>query len=156
VPSLELSVEASALELVTGGRAVAALVTSRLAAVRRRALVTVPYVHPHVAGVAVLLGALAAVARRGADARLLLGAVPEPADLSTLRRLGIAVRVMDPVRSTTGHAKGAVLDGTVVAGSANWSGAGLGVNLEAALAVDHPDAAGYYAAAYERDWAAAE
>jgi phosphatidylserine/phosphatidylglycerophosphate/cardiolipin synthase-like enzyme len=42
----------------------------------------------------------------------------------------------------------------VVAGSSNWSGAGLGANLEAALAVDHPAAAGYYAAAFDRDWAA--
>jgi phosphatidylserine/phosphatidylglycerophosphate/cardiolipin synthase-like enzyme len=57
-------------------------------------------------------------------------------------------------RSTPGHATGAVVDGVVVAGSANWSGAGLGANLEAALAVDHPAAAGYYAAAFDRDWAA--
>jgi phosphatidylserine/phosphatidylglycerophosphate/cardiolipin synthase-like enzyme len=154
VPALELEVDASAVELVTGGRAVASLLASRLAAVRHRALVTVPYVHAHVAAVAALLGALAAVARRGADARLLLGAVPEPEDLPALRRLGIAVRVMDPARSTTGHAKGAVLDGVVVAGSANWSRAGLGDNLEAALAVDHPDAAAYYASAFDRDWSA--
>jgi phosphatidylserine/phosphatidylglycerophosphate/cardiolipin synthase-like enzyme len=127
---------------------------ARLREVRRRALVTVPYVHPHVPAVATLLGGLAAAAGRGCDARLLLGALPEPADLAALTRLGLAVRVMDPARSTTGHAKGAVLDGAVIAGSANWSGAGLGANLEAALAVDAPAAAGYYAAAFDRDWAA--
>ena len=152
VPALELEVDLRALELVTGGRAVAGLLAARLAGARRRALVTVPYVHPHVPAVAALLGALAAAAGRGVDARLLLGAVPEPADLAALAGLGLAVRVMDPARSTTGHAKGAVLDGAVIAGSANWSGAGLGANLEAALAVDDPGAADYYAAAFDRDW----
>jgi phosphatidylserine/phosphatidylglycerophosphate/cardiolipin synthase-like enzyme len=156
VPALELAVDEAALELVTGGAAVAALLGRRLATVHGRALCTVPYVHPHVRTVAGLLDGLAAAARRGADARLLLGAVPEPADLGAVRSHGFEVRVMDPSRSTTGHAKGAVLDGAVVAGSANWSGAGLGANLEAALAVDHPAAAGYYAAAFERDWTASE
>ena len=154
VPALELEVDPGTLELVTGGRAVAGVLEARLREVRRRALVTVPYVHPHVPAVATLLGGLAAAAGRGCDARLLLGALPEPADLAALTRLGLAVRVMDPARSTTGHAKGAVLDGAVIAGSANWSGAGLGANLEVALAVDAPAAAGYYAAAFDRDWAA--
>ena len=79
-----------------------------------RALVTVPYVHPHVIAVAGLLRALAAAAGRGADARLLLGGVPDPADLAAVRGLGLAARVMDPARSTTGHAKGAVLDGAAI------------------------------------------
>jgi phosphatidylserine/phosphatidylglycerophosphate/cardiolipin synthase-like enzyme len=154
LPALELAVAEAALELAVGGTAVAALLVRHLAAAGGRALCTVPYAHPHVRAVATLLDALAGAAARGADARLLLGAVPEPADLAGLRSRGLEVRVMDPARSTTGHAKGAVVDGVVVAGSANWSGAGLGANLEAALAVDHPAAAGYYAAAFDRDWAA--
>ena len=154
VAALEVDVDPGALELVTGGRAVAALLAARLGGVRHRALVTVPYVHPHVIAVAGLLRALAAAAGRGADVRLLLGGVPDPADLAAVRGLGLAARVMDPARSTTGHAKGAVLDGAAIAGSANWSGAGLGANLEAALAADDPAAAGYFAAAFERDWAA--
>ncbi len=155
VAALELAVSETALELATGGAEVAALLGRHLAGADGRALCTVPYVHPHARAVAGLLDALAAAAGRGADARLLLGAVPEPADLAGLRARGIEVRVMDPSRSTTGHAKGAVIDGVVVAGSANWSAAGLGASLEAALAVDHPAAAGYYAAAFDRDWAAA-
>ncbi|TMD99516.1 MAG: hypothetical protein E6I76_02155 [Chloroflexi bacterium] len=154
VAALEVDVDPGALELVTGGRVVAALLAARLGGVRHRALVTVPYVHPHVIAVAGLLRALAAAAGRGADVRLLLGGVPDPADLAAVRGLGLAARVMDPARSTTGHAKGAVLDGAAIAGSANWSGAGLGANLEAALAADDPAAAGYFAAAFERDWAA--
>jgi hypothetical protein len=154
VAPLELAIAETALELATGGAAVAALLGRHLAGVGDRALCTVPYAHPHVRAVAGLLDALATAAGRGADVRLLLGAVPEPTDLAGLRARGIEVRVMDPSRSTTGHAKGAVVDGVVVAGSANWSAAGLGANLEAALAVDHPAAAGYYAAAFERDWAA--
>jgi phosphatidylserine/phosphatidylglycerophosphate/cardiolipin synthase-like enzyme len=60
---------------------------------------------------------------------------------------------MDPARSTTGHAKGMVIDQAVVVTSANWSGAGLGGNREVALEIDAPPAAGYFAAALERDWA---
>ena len=148
-PALEVGVDAAAIELVTGGAAVASLLEARLARARRRALCTVPYVHPRVRGVARLLDALDAAAARGADARLLLGGVPDPADLAALRGRRTEVRVMDPARSTTGHAKGAVVDGVAIAGSANWSGAGLGANLEAALAADHPDAAAYSASAFD-------
>jgi phosphatidylserine/phosphatidylglycerophosphate/cardiolipin synthase-like enzyme len=45
-----------------------------------------------------------------------------------------------------------VADGSVIVSSANWSDAGLGANWEAALHVDHPGAAAYYAAAWRRDW----
>jgi cardiolipin synthase A/B len=150
---LSLEVAGPALELVTGGAAVAALLGRRLAGARRRALCTVPYVHVAVPAVRELLDALAAAAGQGADARLLLGAVPAVEELAALRARGLPVRVMDPARSTTGHAKGAVADAAAVVGSANWSRAGLGVNLEAALAVDVPAAGDYYAAAFERDWA---
>jgi cardiolipin synthase A/B len=153
VAPLDLAVEERALDLVTGGAGVAALLGGRLGAARHRALCTVPYVHAGVPAVAALLDALAAASERGADARLLLGSVPAPGELAGLRARGLAVRVMDPARSTTGHAKGAVVDAAAVVGSANWSRAGLGANLEAAIAVDHAAAADYYAAAFERDWA---
>jgi phosphatidylserine/phosphatidylglycerophosphate/cardiolipin synthase-like enzyme len=45
-----------------------------------------------------------------------------------------------------------VADGSVLVSSANWSEAGLGGNWEAALYIDHPGAAAYYAAAWRRDW----
>ena len=154
VPLLELEVAEGALELATGGAAVASLLGRLLGGARRRALCTIPYAHPHVAAVAALLDRLRAAAGRGADARLLLGSPPEPDDLASLRARGLEVRVMDPSRSTTGHAKGLVADSTAVAGSANWSHAGLGPNLEAALAATDPAAADYFAAAFDRDWAA--
>jgi phosphatidylserine/phosphatidylglycerophosphate/cardiolipin synthase-like enzyme len=59
---------------------------------------------------------------------------------------------MDPARSTSGHAKGAVVDGSALVSSANWSSAGLGANWEAALHIEHPGAAAYYAGAWRRDW----
>jgi phosphatidylserine/phosphatidylglycerophosphate/cardiolipin synthase-like enzyme len=152
VPPLTLEVPAQALHLATGGAEVAALVGARLSAARTRALVTVPYVHTHVPAVCTLLDALAAARARGADVRLLLGTQPDPRDAEALRHSSIPTRVMDPARCTTGHAKGLVADGAAVVGSANWSGAGLGGNREAALVLDDPRAAGYYAAALERDW----
>jgi phosphatidylserine/phosphatidylglycerophosphate/cardiolipin synthase-like enzyme len=45
-----------------------------------------------------------------------------------------------------------VADGSVLVSSANWSAAGLGGNWEAALRIEHPGAAAYYAAAWRRDW----
>jgi phosphatidylserine/phosphatidylglycerophosphate/cardiolipin synthase-like enzyme len=59
---------------------------------------------------------------------------------------------MDPTRSTTGHAKGAVVDSTVLLGSANWSAAGMRSAWEAALVLDEPAAADYYGEALLRDW----
>ncbi len=67
--------------------------------------------------------------------------------------LPFAVRSMDPAGSTSGHAKGAIVDGCALVSSANWSSAGLGGNWEAALHIEHPGAAEYYAAAWHRDWA---
>jgi phosphatidylserine/phosphatidylglycerophosphate/cardiolipin synthase-like enzyme len=152
VAPLSLDIAGGALHLATGGAEVAALLCARLEAARARALVTVPYVHTRVAAVCVLLEALGAARARGADVRLLLGTHPDPLDAEALRHSSIPARVMDPARCTTGHAKGLVADGGAVVGSANWSGAGLGGNHEAALVIDDPRAADYYAAALERDW----
>jgi len=154
VAPLEIEVGEPAVELVTGGAAVATALGVRLGGARRRALCTVPYVHAGVPEVGRLLDGLGHAAARGADTRLLLGAVPDAEDLARLRARGLVVRVMDPARCTTGHAKGAVVDGAVALGSANWSRAGLGANLEAAVVVEDGDAADYYAAAFQRDWAA--
>jgi len=155
VPPLHLDVPARALHLAAGGEEVAALLAERIAAARRRVLVTVPYVHSGVPAVRALLDALVAAARRGATVRVLLGTPPEPAAAEAVRAIPlISVRVMDPARSTTGHAKGLVADGVAVAGSANWSGAGLGGNREAALSLDDARAAGWFAAALSRDWEA--
>jgi len=156
VPPLQLSVATGRLHLVTGGTAVAAALRRRLRDAARRLLVTVPYVHP-VASVSPLIDDLAAATRRGLDVRLLLGDRLAAGGVATAGLLAreLSVRVMDETRSTVGHAKGLVADDAVVAGSANWSSAGLGANHEAALVVDDGDAAAYYAAAFDRDWATA-
>ena len=67
----------------------------------------------------------------------------------------MGMAVMDPLRCTTGHAKGVVVDDVAVVSSANWSGAGLGGNREAALVLRSGAAAEYFAAAFEHDWATA-
>lgn len=155
VASLTLTVPAARLRLVLGGESVCALLAERLAAARRRALVTVPYVHTRVAPVHALLDQLCRARARGADVRLLLGAPPEPRDAAALAATPLSVRVMDPRRSTTGHAKGLVADAAAVVSSANWSGLGLGANRESALLLDHARAADWFAAALDRDWAVA-
>lgn len=138
--------------LVIGGHSVGAAVRSMILASRRRILVTVPYAHAHAPRVADLLDLMASASARGVSCALLLGEVPDPGDAALLHALPFEVRRMDPRRSTTGHAKGAVADFSVLVSSANWSSAGLGGNWEAALRIDHPGAAAYYAAAWHRDW----
>jgi phosphatidylserine/phosphatidylglycerophosphate/cardiolipin synthase-like enzyme len=138
--------------LVIGGRAVGAATRSMLAGSRRHVLVTVPYAHAHTPRVADLLDLMASASTRGLSCALLLGEVPNPDDAALLRALPFEVRRMDPAGSTTGHAKGIVADGSVLVSSANWSSPGLGGNWEAALRIDHPGAAAYYAAAWRRDW----
>lgn len=155
LPPLEVDAASRALRLLPGGAAIRAELAARFAAASTRALVTVPYVHTGTAAAADLLAALQAASGRGAEVRLLLGTVPAPDAAAALAATGLAIRVMDPRWSTTGHAKGAVVDGAVVAGSANWSAAGLGGNLEAAIVADAPAAADYYAAAIAADWATA-
>ncbi|TMC50268.1 MAG: hypothetical protein E6J14_05295 [Chloroflexi bacterium] len=151
VGPLRADIDDNRLRLVAGGTAVADLLLDRVAAARGRVLVTVPYVHPGAPAVVPLLAALEQAAGRGIDTRLLLGRAPG-ADVAAVGRLRLDIRVMDPARCTTGHAKGAVIDETVLVASANWSGGGLGGNREVALEVDAPLVADYFAAALERDW----
>ncbi len=158
-PILEIELAPRRLRLASGGAGVRALEEELLVGTRHRALVTVPYVDVAAPAVAALIGALTAHARRGSDVRLLLGRPPlSKSDLVMLRHIDVPIRVMDSEQVatiTTGHAKGIVCDESAVVGSANWSETGLSSNDEAAIAISHPDAAGYYAAAFERDWAPA-
>jgi phosphatidylserine/phosphatidylglycerophosphate/cardiolipin synthase-like enzyme len=140
------------LHLVIGGHAVGSTLRSMVTASRRRVLVTVPYAHAHAPPVADLLDRMARASARGVTCALLLGEVPDRGDAAMLQALPFEVRRMDPGRSTTGHAKGAVADRSVLVSSANWSSPGLGGNWEVALQIDHPGAAAYYAAAWRRDW----
>src|SRR5581483_1060591 len=147
VPPLELDIPGRAVHLAIGGEAVAAMLAERIAAARRRVLAIVPYAHARVSSVSALLDALDAARDRGADVRLLLGTPPDPHDGAALRLRRFATRVMDPARCTTGHAKGLVTDAAAMAGSANWSGAGLGGNREATMLLDDARAADWFAAA---------
>ncbi len=140
------------LALVIGGAAVGEALGDLVSAARRRVLVTVPYAHPRALPVREVLDLIAEASSRRVACALLLGAIPDPKEVDLLAALPFPVRRMDPARSTSGHAKGLVADGAVLVSSANWSQAGLGGNWEAALWIDHPGAAAYYAAAWRRDW----
>ncbi len=140
------------LGLVIGGVAVGEALGAMVTAARRRVMVTVPYAHPGAPPVRDLLDRIVAASVRGVACALLLGGVPDPKDAAELTDLPFPVRRMDPTRSTSGHAKGMVADGSVLVSSANWSASGLGGNWEAALRIEHAGAAAYYAAAWRRDW----
>ncbi len=155
VPPASLCTPSRRIALVIGGAAVAATLTDMASAARRRILVTVPYVRPGAPPVRDLLERMAMATSHGLDCAVLLGGIPDADVAARLSSLPFAVRRMDPSRSTSGHAKGLVADGAVLVSSANWSAAGLGGNWEAALRIDHPSAAAYYAAAWRRDWATA-
>ncbi|HEY6469874.1 MAG TPA: phospholipase D-like domain-containing protein [Candidatus Dormibacteraeota bacterium] len=148
-------VAARRLRLITGGSAVASTLHVLIASAQTRVLVTVPYVFLAELSVRCLIDLMAGVSHHGVDCALLLGAIPRADDSRLLVALPFEVRRMDPARSTTGHAKGAIVDGSALISSANWSSAGLGRNWEAALHIEHPGAAAYYAAAWHRDWEAA-
>jgi phosphatidylserine/phosphatidylglycerophosphate/cardiolipin synthase-like enzyme len=152
---LRVQVPEGRVTLLVGGAAIATSLAERLATARRRALVTAPYVGATDASTRSLLALLAAARRRGVDARLLLGAPPSLPEADALAGYELPVAVMDPVRCTRGHAKGAVLDDTVLVGSANWSASGLGGNHEAALLVAEERAAAYYAGSLLADWSLA-
>lgn len=154
VPPLRLEIAPRRLRGTFGGAPIRSLLEELIAGCRRRALVTVPYVHTAAPRVHALLDGLVAWHGR-ADVRILLGLPPSDADAGRLATLGPPVRVMDPERATTGHAKGMIVDSRVVVMSSNLSEAGLGPNREAAMLLDVPAAADYYAAAFERDWESA-
>jgi phosphatidylserine/phosphatidylglycerophosphate/cardiolipin synthase-like enzyme len=156
-PSIQVApkhfcVSARRLGLIVGGAAVADALALAIAGARRRILVTVPYARPSAAPVRSLVDLMTRASNRGVACALLLGGIPAPNDAEVLAALPFPVRRMDPARSTSGHAKGLVADGTALISSANWSETGLGGNWEAALRVDHAGAAAYYAAAWRRDW----
>jgi cardiolipin synthase len=152
VPPSVLHTTSCRVGLVVGGAAVREALAAMANAVRRRLLVTVPYVRPESAPVSDLIERMTRASSRGVACALLLGGAPDPSDVEHLASLPFAVRRMDPSRSTSGHAKGLVADGAVLISSANWSAMGLGGNWEVALRVDHAGAAAYYAAAWRRDW----
>jgi phosphatidylserine/phosphatidylglycerophosphate/cardiolipin synthase-like enzyme len=155
VAPLRLSLAEHRIALLAGEGRIGAALLAAIGSARRRVEVTVPYVHPGGGRVAALIDALAAAAGRGCAVRLLLGADPAAARGATAAELaagGVEARVMDPLRSTTGHAKGVVADSTVILGSANWSTSGLDGNSEACIRLADADAAAYFAAALDRDW----
>ena len=154
VAPLRVTVADRAVRLLFGGDAAAAEVERLASSARRRVHATVPYVHARAASVRAVLRALRAAAGRGADVRLLLGEPPAPVDAAALRAAGLAVRVMDPRRCTTGHAKGVVADSRALVTSSNWSAAGLRTDLEASVRIDGAAAADYLAKAHARDWEA--
>jgi phosphatidylserine/phosphatidylglycerophosphate/cardiolipin synthase-like enzyme len=153
VAPLDLELAPSRLRLVLGGAAVAEALAGLITGAARQVLVIVPYVSASAQPARGLVQAMARTQARGVDARLLLGEPPRLAS-EDLAVTGLAIRFMDPLRSTVGHAKGLVVDDTVVVSSANWSGRGLGPSFEAALAVEQPEAAAYFAGSWSRDWAA--
>jgi PLD-like domain len=156
VAPLELEVSPRRLQLATDARAVLTAIEALLEAPTRRCLLTVPYIHTWAHEVRPLLERLAELRGSGADVRVLLGTVPAGGDAATLRDRGVPARVMDPVRCTTGHAKGLVVDRCTLVMSSNWSAGGLGASLEAALRIDNAAATAYFADAFERDWAVAD
>jgi phosphatidylserine/phosphatidylglycerophosphate/cardiolipin synthase-like enzyme len=140
------------LRLIIGGGDVKQTLRAMITAARRRVLVTVPYAHPRALPVRDLLDRMTEASSRGVACALLLGGIPDPNDAHALAAVPFPVRRMDPARSTSGHAKGMVADASALVSSANWSASGLGGNWEAALRIEHPGAAAYYAAAWRRDW----
>jgi phosphatidylserine/phosphatidylglycerophosphate/cardiolipin synthase-like enzyme len=147
-----ISTASRRLRLVVGGAEVGQTLWAMITAARRRVLVTVPYAHPSALPVRDLLDRMTEASSRGVACALLLGGIPDPNDAAVLSALPFPVRRMDPARSTSGHAKGMVADASALVSSANWSTSGLGGNWEAALRIEHPGAAAYYAAAWRRDW----
>jgi PLD-like domain len=156
VAPLEVEVSPRRLQLSTDARAVRTAIEALLEPSSRRCLVTVPYMHTWAHEVRPLLERCTELRGQGADVRVLLGTVPADGDVASLRDRGLPTRVMDPQRCTTGHAKGMVVDGTTLVMSSNWSVAGLGSSLEAALRIDNAAAAAYFSEAFERDWSVAD
>ena len=152
VAPLQRRVASRRLLLIAGGARVGAVLQAMISEVRERLLVTVPYAHAAAPRVRCLLDLMDDARARGVMCGLLLGDPPRPEDAGRLRARSFEVRRMDPARATSGHAKGVVADAAALVSSANWSTAGLGGNWEVALRIADRRAAGYYAAAWRRDW----
>jgi len=154
VPPLTLDVDPAALDTAYTGAALRAMAGEMLGGASRRALLTVPYVNasaPEVGGLLHLLDGL-----RGVDTRILLGSPGALSDAEAMVRMGIEVRVMNRQRCTLGHAKGIIVDGSVLVMSADFSHAGLSTHLQAGMRIDVPAAADYFADCVERDWETAD
>jgi phosphatidylserine/phosphatidylglycerophosphate/cardiolipin synthase-like enzyme len=154
VPDVEVApsqfeVSSDALSLLSSAQEVYEAIQLGVRSSTSRFWVTVPYVHGEVATVKAILNGMDVITRRGVDVRLLLG---ESQAASQISGHGFPVRVMDPSRSTTGHAKGVVADDVVIVSSCNWSLAGFTSNWEAGVAVRDHRAAEYFAQAFSRDW----
>jgi phosphatidylserine/phosphatidylglycerophosphate/cardiolipin synthase-like enzyme len=111
-----------------------------------------------------LAGALVRAARRGVAVRILLSSawyaeaenarVAERLSARADRRdLPLSVRLADPAgRYGKLHAKGMIVDDTVVVGSLNWNAHAARENREVSLALRGEAVAAYYERAFESDW----
>jgi cardiolipin synthase len=112
----------------------------------------------------VLLRETIAAARRGVHVRVLLSSawyareenarvVDALNALADRESLELTAALVDPSgRFKKVHAKGVIVDDTVVLGSVNWNDHSLRENREVAVVLHGDDAANYYADAFERDW----
>jgi phosphatidylserine/phosphatidylglycerophosphate/cardiolipin synthase-like enzyme len=112
----------------------------------------------------VLLRETIAAARRGVDVRVLLSAawyareenarvVDALNALADRESLPLTAKLVDPSgRFQKVHAKGIVVDDSVVVGSVNWNDHSLRENREVAVVLHGDAAATYYADAFDRDW----
>ena len=116
----------------------------------------------------VLLRETIAAARRGVDVRVLLssawyareenGRVVDALNaLADRESLPLTAKLVEPEgRFRKVHAKGVVVDDTVVVGSVNWNDHSLRENREVAVVLHGDGAANYYADAFDRDWQGGE
>lgn len=111
------------------------------------------------------LRAAVGAARRGVDVRLLLSgswyvreenaALASRLDaLAEREGLPLSVRLAEPAGFEKIHAKGVVVDDTVVLGSLNWNAAATTGNREVLLALTGPEVAAYYRNVFDTDWRA--
>jgi phosphatidylserine/phosphatidylglycerophosphate/cardiolipin synthase-like enzyme len=138
---------------------------SALVARLRNASDSVRVVQVSVGAESDLLAATVDAARRGVEVRLLLSGAwyTREANAALAERLnGLAereslpleVRLADPSGYGKVHAKGVVVDDTVVLGSLNWNEHAGSENREVLVALSGGDAAAYYRAVFDADWRA--
>jgi len=112
-----------------------------------------------------LVAATVNAARRGVDVRILLSSkwyvetenrriVARLNRLAEREDLPLEARLARPSGYEKIHAKGLVVDDTVVVGSMNWNDNSARENREVLLALSGPAVATYYRDAFDRDWRA--
>ncbi len=105
-----------------------------------------------------IVAALRRAADRGVDVHLLLSGAwydreENRALAEALAEEPIAVDIAEPRgRFEKVHAKGLVIDETVVVGSLNWNEVAATENREVLLAIESAEIAGFFARAYAADW----